>query len=692
MVKKYFNELGSMNLKILAMVMLSFWANLLSAQSNWQKIETVDEVCTVYPEQIKSIFQNLNLSYPGLEQVKKAYKSGNMSLACKSLLNYYSKSKLVLQNLPESSTQTTTAADSILQDIYTFQNVSGQVPRLADKHLKWAHNGPEDDIEWAWALNRHYPTRDLIEAYLKTGNPEYVKYINQFTKDWIISSWPYPAVKSNTAMWRGLEVSFRAKTWSRIFFELWNSKLISPATQLLILSSLPDHAHYARNFHAQGNWLTMEISGLATVASSWPEFKESKAWMDYSIKTMVASMKEQVYPDGVQTELTSSYHFVALSNFKLFADICHKNNVPLPEYYTKTLESMWNYLALSVRPDGFGLLNNDADQMYNRENILKVAPDYNRQDWIYIATNEKNGTKPNSGPSYVFPYAGQLISRSGFDADAQYSFFDIGPWGSGHQHNDKLHLSVFAYGRDLLVDGGRFAYRGEVANKFRKYATGSASHNVILVDGKGQADGPKLTEAPLAENLYQINKDFDYGSGTFNQFSETEGQFSHTRSVIYVRGKFWVVADRLLTDRPRHVETLWHWHPANQVQGGKSGIVTTQNDKGNLQIIPVGTPDWKVTQVKGQEAPSIQGWYSKEYNTFEPNPTTIYSRQLKTDDTFIWILWPSEGKAPEVQTEILSKDAQSVKVRVTKAGKASWEIVVPFLNSKAADVKMSLHN
>jgi len=681
-----------MKLRNRILVLLCLVAQMAWAQAGWQKLQTIDDVCTAYPEQIKSIFLNINLDYPGLQEVKKAYESNSIPQACKHLLDYYGKSKLAIQDLPSKSAQTTTAADSILQDIYTFQNIAGKVPRLADGHLKWAHNGPEDDIEWAWALNRHYPTRDLLDVYLKTGNPKYAQYIDQFTKDWITSSWPYPAKKSSTAMWRGLEVSFRAKTWSRIFFELWNTKLISPATQLLILSSLPDHAHYARNFHAQGNWLTMEISGLATVASSWPEFKESKAWMDYSIETMVASMKDQIYPDGVQTELTSSYHFVALSNFKLFADICKKNNVALPEYYTKTLEDMYNYLALTIRPDGFGLLNNDADLMYNRENILKAAANYNRQDWMYIASNGTGGTKPNSGPSCIFLYAGQLISRSDFGADAQYSFFDLGPWGSGHQHNDKLHLSVMAYGRDFLVDGGRFAYRGEVANKFRKYAVGSPSHNLILVDGKGQADGPKVTEGPLNENLYAITPKYDYGSGIFDKFSGVEGQFSHTRSIVYVRGKFWVVADQLKTDRARNIETLWHWHPANQVQIEKSGIVATQNDKGNLQIIPVGSPDWHVTQVKGQETPSIQGWYSKEYNTFEPNPTTIYSRQLKSDDTFVWILWPSEGKTLEIRSEILSKDAQSVKVRVTEPGKGTWDIRIPFLNSKAIDVKMSSNN
>lgn len=212
-------------------------------------------------------------------------------------------------------------------------------------------------------------------------------------------------------MWRGLEVSFRVKSWSKLFFEMWNSHLITPATQLLILSSIPNHAHYARNFHAQGNWLTMEISGLATAATSWPEFSESPAWIEYSVNTMVESMKEQVYPDGVQTELTSSYHQVALSNFNLFAEICRKNNIPLPEYFTKTLEAMINYLALSLRPDGYGLLNNDADLIYNAEYIQKAGISNNRPDWTYIATNGKSGTQPQTGPSCFFPYAGQLILR-----------------------------------------------------------------------------------------------------------------------------------------------------------------------------------------------------------------------------------------------------------------------------------------
>ncbi|HAZ04621.1 MAG TPA: hypothetical protein DD458_06800 [Prolixibacteraceae bacterium] len=65
--------------------------------------------------------------------------------------------------------------------------------------------------------------------------------------------------------------------------------------------------------------------------------------------------------------MTSSYHFVSLSNFELFADICQRKNIALPENYIKTLESMWNYLSVTMRPSGYGIQNNDADLSYNRD-------------------------------------------------------------------------------------------------------------------------------------------------------------------------------------------------------------------------------------------------------------------------------------------------------------------------------------
>ncbi len=506
--------------------------------------------------------------------------------------------------------------------------------------------------------------------------PNMPEYIDLFLRDFIIASWPYPGVKSSTSVWRGLEVAARVKVWSKIFYGLINTDFLSPSTQLLVLSSMPDHAHYNRNFHSQNNWLTMEISALATAATNFPEYKNAPEWLDYSIQTMTESMKGQVYPDGVQTELTSHYHGVALRNFDLFKDICDRANKPLPEFFVNTIENMFGYLAHSVRPDGCRVLNNDGDRGSDREYILEGAKKFNKPEWEYIATNGNSGTKPEDGPSYFYPWAGHLISRSGFDADAQWSFFDIGPYGSGHQHRDKLHISIAAYGRDLLVDGGRFAYRGAVADKFRRYATGSQSHNVILIDGKGQAPGPLLAEEPLSDKYCKITEDYDYAWNSFDKFIDVEGECKHTRRLFYVRGDMWVVIDKIATDRPRKIEALWHFHPdCKVVQDGN--IVKTENDKGNLQVIPVGKQDWKIDFVKGQEEPEIQGWYSPEYNKYEPNTAAIYSSNIEGDSEFIWVLFPSEKIATGLKAELISESESEMKLKVSNSQNDEWVVTIP---------------
>jgi hypothetical protein len=277
------------------------------------------------------------------------------------------------------------------------------------------------------------------------------------------------------------------------------------------------------------------------------------------------------------------------------------------------------------------------------------------------------------------------VSRSGFDADAQWSFFDIGPWGSGHQHNDKLHISVAAYGRDLLVDAGRFAYTGAVADKFRGYARGTQGHNILLIDHKGQSAGPTLVSQPLSDSSFKITPAFDYASGSFSHFADIEGTATHTRAVLYVRGKFWVVADRIVSDRPRTIEALWHWHPDNEVI--HEGLVTkTVNQHGNLAVIPVSRQKFDITLVKGQESPEIQGWYSPEYNIYEPNTAAVYQTKIGNAATLVWLLLPSEGETPKIKAKLLSENEREIKVAIQLKGE-KLELTIPFMNSAGAGVK-----
>ncbi|PHN04638.1 heparinase [Flavilitoribacter nigricans DSM 23189 = NBRC 102662] len=664
----------------------------LSAQSpvDWRELKTVDDVCRAYPNRITTFFGTLDLDRKELIKVKHAYEHGKPAAACRHLLDYYKNGETadyLRRALPPSSGQSVAAADTLSQGIFTFYTQRDEVPRLPDGRLDWTFEGPADDIEWAWALNRHIFMRSLLDAYSETGNDRYATALDQYIKDWVVSSLPYPGVKSSTAMWRGLEVSFRVKSWAAVFYGLINSEAFTDATRILLLTSFPEHAHYLRQFHAQGNWLTMELSALARGATAWPEFKKSGEWLEYSRETMTESLLEQIYPDGVQTELTAHYHRVALLNFDLFRKIFQEAGAALPEVYTEKIEQMWNYLAYSLRPSGTNPLNNDSDLRNYQAAISEAADDFDRPDWKYIATNGKEGRAPQR-TSVLFPYAGQAVFRSAYDATAHWTFFDIGPWGSGHQHNDKLHLSISAYGRDLLVDGGRFAYRGAFADKFRPYARSSASHNLVLIDGQGQGPGPRETEEALTEDHFKTTDSFDYAWGDFDQFEKIEGQAGHTRAVTYVRDQFWVVVDKIDTDRPREVKTLWHWHPDCQVETGKKGQVGTRNASGNLTIVPVGRKKWKPEQIKGQENPQPQGWYSVEYNKGEPNVASIYTTRVEDGDALVWLLVPSEGEMPKLKAKVLSRTDEGVKMEV-KSRTGKWQLFVPYANGVLASCQFT---
>lgn len=686
----------SKSLRHISFYLVLTWFSILPVKCQnltyWKKIQTVEDICSVFPERMKSLLHQLNLNDIKYTEIKSAFENGQIEVACKFLLDYYlqgNTANFLRREIPAYSNAINQTADLIVENRFSFYNQSASVPYNENGHIDWTFKGPANDIEWTWALNRHFHIQTLFDAYMETGNPLYAKTLDTHIKDWIISSLPYPNIKNNTSMWRGLEVSFRLKTWANIFFGLMGSDHLSPATQLLMLSSLPEHAHYLQNFHGRGNWLSMEMSALAMAATAWPEFKNAADWLQYSIGSMRQGLEDQVYPDGVQNELTSSYHYVALNNFNQFFEICQHANQSLPGLFKNYLEKMWNYMAYTLRPDGNGLLNNDSDLKNNREIILKAATDYNRDDWKYIATNGRQGSKPIYGPSAFYPWAGHMITRSGYDTDAQWSFFDVGPWGTSHQHNDKLHLSVSAYGRDLLVDAGRFAYRGEVADKFREYACGSSSHNIILIDGQGQAPGPLLAVQPLTDEFYKIEDRFDYAWNSFEQFENLEGECRHTRALFYVRGKFWVILDHINTDRPRKIETLWHWHPDCNVVIQKNKVVSSRNERGNLKIIPVGSSNWSVRSVTGQEKPNIQGWYSKQYNEVEPNITRIYSTEIQKSTAFVWILYPSEGKSQILKSKVISEQQDELNLRVTIPGEGEWDLRIPYWNSKNASLQFS---
>ncbi|MFP4502402.1 MAG: alginate lyase family protein [Candidatus Hydrogenedentota bacterium] len=610
-------------------------------------LETTQDVCREEPERVAYLFAHLDLAHPGLGAVAAAAGEEDWPGACTALLTYYREERLPVYRARHGSPQAgshSQKADLFLDDTFVYFGKEGAVPRLPHGGWDWDDLGPENDREWAWGMNRHFHLRILLNAYHATGEQKYLDFMEGLLQDWIITS-GYPGEKTRGARWRGLETALRMRSWPQIFYELLEDTGFSDATRILMLSRLPQHAHYLRHFHGSGNWATMEMNGLATIAVAWPEFKRAETWAAYAAEVITREQEEQVYPDGVQKELSSHYHQVALRNFQAIGTLFEGTPYSLPGRFRPTLEKMWAYLAYSMRPDGYGVMNNDSDRDHTAPQVLRQAGSCERPDWAYIATNGAQGAVPDRGPSVVFPWAGQAIFRSGWDTGARWCFFDFGPFGTGHQHHDKLHISIHAHGRDLLVDSGRYTY---VGGPWRCFFVGTRAHNTLLIDGCEQDRDQLETDEP-ADGQYTITEAYDCARGTFDAgYAGLDGGATHTRALVYVKdspvGDYYVAVDRVASDRPRTITALWHLAPDCTPAMDGVRLRTTDDGKGNLALTPSSGMPWEVRVATGEEDP-IQGWYSLGYYKKTPAPTLVYTAELPEKEmVFAWVVRTGKGE------------------------------------------------
>ena len=141
------------------------------------------------------------------------------------------------------------------------------------------------------------------------------------------------------------------------------------------------------------------------------------------------------------------------------------------------------------RPDGMTPSFSDGDIVDFRGLLALGAELLDRDDLRWVATGGEAGAPPTCVDA-TFPVGGYLTARSGWGdgatayGDERFMLMDAGPIGDGgHGHYDQLSIELYADGRSLVVDPGRYTYAD---TSWRHWFKGSAAHNTVTVDGLDQ--------------------------------------------------------------------------------------------------------------------------------------------------------------------------------------------------------------
>ncbi len=275
----------------------------------------------------KDLFEALNLNYKGLEEVAAAYKRGDLSTSKRALAAYFRRRKephwyfpAGEKTKPRPGNPDLEAANRALR----HEMVSIGIHHVFGPVVDWNFDvttAPGSQYpannEWTWQLNRHSEWVALARAYSATSDEKYAReWVSQMVR-WVRDS-PVPAGSGNLprSSWRTIESGIRAGgPWPEIFHRFLLSPEFTDDALLTMVQSFGDHARHLIAHPSTGNWLTMEANGLYHVGVLFPEFKAASQWRAEAMKWLYRELNAQVYPDGVQIELYSSYHDVSRRSF-----------------------------------------------------------------------------------------------------------------------------------------------------------------------------------------------------------------------------------------------------------------------------------------------------------------------------------------------------------------------------------------
>ncbi len=554
-------------------------------------------------------------------------------------------------------------ADAALADTFTLQGVTATQPRRADGGYDWDWRGPRDDPEWSWFFNRHEAFIDAQRAWRVTGDRRYVEWIFSTLDDWIITH-PSPGRMSFSAAWRPLEAARRILgPWTVVYENLRDDPAFTAERRERFLASLHAHGEQLRHHHALfGNHLITEMLALAQLCLVFPENENTNEWLAYALGRLAREYDAQVYPDGSYKELATHYQRVVAVNYQNLLDLLVKaGRRDEARDWRERSEHLWSYLRLVQKPDGTAPVNNDSDQ----ENVAALLGAY---------APRFAGEPPRE--TVALPYAGQIVFRDGGAmATAHWALFDRGPYGTAHQHEDRLHFSLSIGAADFLVDNGRYTY---VPGPWRDYFAGPTGHNVVMIDGHGGETGPKATDAtePPSTTLALGERwESAFGDSRFALDGNPRAA-DWRRIVVNLRGDGWLVIDRVVAFGPRTVETLWHWHPDCAVTPDGDTRLLVQNGGQSLLVALASTATIAdLRQVRGSEDP-VQGWHSVRFNQ-RVAATCTMARQM-TGGPLLNVWFFSPGAQP-AEVTIRQKSGARLHLSLTR-GDATDELALDLDN------------
>ncbi|TCI60501.1 heparinase II/III family protein [Exiguobacterium sp. SH0S2] len=390
----------------------------------------------------------------------------------------------------------------------------------------------------------HYFTtlNQLTQAYAATGQDEYLRYgkriISSWTKQYPISAYtrhPWPYHDHGTAI----------RTFHLLnFWNVFRTSRVNtdPAFSQLFAKTLYEHATLLAKtsfYKPNNNHGIFQDMALSAVAETHRSFDRSAAWRGLATTRLTRQLNHSLSADGVHLEHSPYYQIYLYDTLARFNDWASANRFELSSRM-RDVKDMPVALTYMLKPNGTLPMFGDTPSITHRTNAIPYIERY--PHLLYAMTGGKAGVQPTVkagrlSNQYAF-FRQHWGGRSGPFQDAVQVTMTAGYHSNIHKHADDLSIDLYGYGRDFLVESGRYAY---TKRPERNVVLQAAAHNTVHVAGQSFRLIPSNLRRSQITSVGTSSIQWT-ASGT----SQLIGNgMSHTRRLAYDRDGTVLVYDRV---------------------------------------------------------------------------------------------------------------------------------------------------
>jgi hypothetical protein len=537
---------------------------------------------------------------------------------------------------------------------------------IGGPNVNWAYD-PYKSASWGVQFHSLRWLEGLTDAYRRTGERRYLDRALAVSRDWVTDN-----PRTGTAS---------AYAWNKMYSGLRASALACVAREAgtvpsWLTSTLHDHAAFlsdSRNYAGYWNQGLEQNIGLLAIGCQLGSVKYQQIADD----RMRTALPRNIDGQGALNEQAPGYGDYLYRRWRQAGEDLRRCGRDAGEIVSRT-DALALFLARATLPDGSLVQLGDTYATSG----APAGDAYGE----YVASRGALGTAP---AGRVAVYAGGFaFVRGGWGTDRPYEqevaySLRFGPAFAYHGHLDHTAYTLYAGGRQWLVDAGHYGY---TAGAYRDWLRSPEAHNLLSISGS-QTGIDRAAATPTPARISGTTASAaPYESWTFTNRMYRQRVDREWRYLTRVRrlavertSGVTAVVDQMSGSvlGPVRARQLWHLPSDVSVTTGGRDRATATDGRGRQLVVlrvPLGEAlergDLEVW--KGSSTP-IQGWVSKTSGSKVAAPTVGMSR-LGRSARIATVLVP--GRAGETVTASASRSGDTWTITV-RAGSGSYTVTVP---------------